>query len=373
MKESTIITRVILILFIIASGLVLWKWELVSAYIQNGNAAEQQQSSELGPVIRVITTPVRITSNDIEFETMGSGRALQSVMIYPAVSEEITSVHFDAGDKVSAGDVLVQLDDREEKLAVQRAAVNLKNARSLLDRYQLAVKEGAVPESEVDSAQARVDVAQVELDQAELELEERKIRAPFSGVVGLPRVDPGERVDPNTPITSLDNRSSILVDFDVPEELAVVLQNEHSISAHTPAYPNQIFQGTIEALESRIDAQNRTIKARAKIDNSNDILRPGMSFMTTLEIHGPEYPTVPEISLQWGREGSFVWIIRDGIAYKEFVRVVARTAGEVLVEGEIKENELVVVEGVQRVRPRSEVIATDLSQAYGNDSESGDS
>lgn len=108
-------------------------------------------------------------------------------------------------------------------MAVRLTEVKLKDAQSLLQRYELAVKDGAVPESDVDSAKAAVDVAKVALDQAKLAVEERKIRATFSGVPGISRVDPGERVTPNTLIAGIDDRTILHVDFDVPEALAVEL------------------------------------------------------------------------------------------------------------------------------------------------------
>ncbi len=222
---------------------------------------------------------------------------------------------------------------------------------------------------EVDSARAAVDVAEVELDQAKLDLEECKIRAPFNGVVGLPLVDPGDRVDSNTLITSLDDRTILQVDFEVPEELAGALQQNQTVITTTPAYPERTFSGRINALESRIDPQKRTILARANIKNEEDLLRPGMSFVTRLEIHGPSYPAVPEISLQWGREGSFVWIIRDNTAHKIPVRVIARTAGNVLVEGDFLEKEPVAVEGLQRLQPGREVIITGMANILESNNE----
>ena len=347
---------------ILVSGFYLVKWELLPALGEGApNTGELQVKAV--PDVRVITQPVRITSNDVVFEAMGSGRARQSVQIYPAVSEEVMEVFFKAGDKVKAGAILVQLDDREENLAVQLAEVRLKDARSLLKRYQLAVKDGAVPESDVDSAQAAVDIAEVALERAKLAVEERKVRAPFSGVVGIPRVDPGERINDNTLITGIDDRTVLHVDFEVPEVLAVELENENTITANTPAYPNMTFTGVIEALESRIDPQKRTIKARASIQNSDDLLRPGMSFMTRLEIAGQAYPTVPEISLQWGRDGSFVWVIRGNLAKRIPVRVIARTSGDVLVDCDVDETDRVVVEGLQRLQPGRKVIMVGNSQS----------
>lgn len=305
--------------------------------------------------VSVMVQPVFITSNDRVFEAVGTGRAIRSVEIYPAVAEEVADVLFKAQDEVSKGDVLIQLDDREERLAVKLAEVRLKDARSLLSRYEQAVKEGAVPQSEVDSARADLESAQVTLDQAKLELEYRKVRAPFSGVVGIPGVDPGDRVNTDTLITGLDDRRILYVDFELPESLVWALREENTVTVTTPAYPERKFSGEICAQESRVDPERRTIMVRASIDNSEDLLRPGMSFTTRWEISGKEYPTVPEISLQWEPNGSYVWIVRDGHAEKVESSVIARTAGKVLLKASIDEGELVVVEGLQRLRPGRKV------------------
>ena len=315
---------------------------------------------------KVIIRPVKLTPNDRVFEAVGTGRARLSVRIYPSVPEEVTAVLFKSQQKVTKGEVLVELDDREEKLAVQLAEVRLKDARSLLSRYEQAVKQGAVPESEVDAARADFEAAQVALAQAKLELEDRKITAPFSGVVGIPNVDPGDRVTADTLITGLDDREILYIDFEIPEDLAGFLENTqaegHRITATTPAYKNLTFHCTITAQESRINPERRTLLARAAVKNKQDLLRPGMSFTTRWEIPGNQYPTVPEISLQWERSGSFVWLIRNSRAEKVSTRVVARKAGLVLLNGDISEGEQVVVEGLQRLRPGAEVHILGMSQ-----------
>lgn len=326
---------------------------VVSFFKVEKTHSDQRTMTE--PAVKVITQSVALSSNDRVFEAVGTGSARQSVEIYPSVAEEVTAVLFNAQDHVAKGDVLVQLDDRDEKLAVKLAEVKLRDAKSLLSRYEQAVKEGAVPQSEVDSARADMDSAQVALDQAKLALKDRKIIAPFSGFVGIPRIDPGDRVDTNTLITGLDDRKIIYVDFEVPEAIAGFLKEKQFIVATTPAYPGNRFSGYITALESRLDAERRTLTVRASVDNAEDLLRPGMSFTIRLEMIGNEYPTVPEISLQWSRDGSFIWIIRNGKAQKVNAQVVARTAGNVLLKGDISEGEPVVVEGLERLEQGSVV------------------
>jgi RND family efflux transporter MFP subunit len=312
---------------------------------------------------KVITETVKLTGNDRVFEAIGTGRARLSVQVFPASAGEVTAVHFRAGQRVQKGDVLVQLDDREQKLAVRLAEVRLAQARNLLSRYEQAVKDGAVPQSEVESARSDVQAAEVALDQAKLDLEHRKVLAPFSGVVGIPLVDPGDRVTTSTLITGLDDRDILQVDFEIPEALAGVLgspdESLRAVTATTPAWPGRVFQGTIHAQESRVNPERRTLLVRASIVNEEDLLRPGMSFTTRWAIPGGLYPTVPEIALQWGRDGSFVWVVREGAAERVPARVVARSAGSVLVDGEVRAGEQVVVEGLQRLTPGARVEVVD--------------
>jgi RND family efflux transporter MFP subunit len=341
--------------FLLVAAGAYWQRDSLSNLVSGGAAAPRPGMQTATPAAKVITQDVILTSNDRVFEAIGTGRARLSVQIYPAVPGEVTEVRFKAQDRVDKGDLLVQLDDREERLAVRLAEVELKGAKNLLARYEQAVKAGGVPQSEVDTARDDVEAAQVALDQARLALEDRGIEAPFAGVVGIPNVDPGDRVNTDTLITGLDDRRILHVDFEIPEALAGALQRpggeNHTVMATTPAYPGRRFTGTVSAQESRVDPQRRTLRVRASIENEEDLLRPGMSFTTRWAISGDDYPTVPEISLQWGREGSFVWIIRAGRAEKVPARVVARNSGVVLVEADIEPGEDVVIEGLQRLRP----------------------
>lgn len=352
----------IIIIMVILSALILYFYDTDSSVKGSVNGGGKDDSVQL---VNVMARPVEFTANDRTFEAVGTGRARQSVEIYPSVAEEVTDVLFKAQDKVNKGDVLVQLDDREELLALKLSEVKLKDAKRLLQRYEEAVKEGAVPESEVDSARADVESAQVALDQAKLDIRDRKIIAPFSGVVGIPRVDPGDRVTTSTLITSMDDRDIIYVDFEVPETLLGSLSEENTVTATNSAYPDRSFSGRVTALENRVDSESRTVRVRASIDNTEDLLRSGMSFTTRLLLKGDEYPTVPEIALQWSNEGSFVWIVREGRAEKVITQVISRTAGKVLLQGKISEGEQIVVEGLERLEPgtRVKILGSDQQQS----------
>lgn len=345
------IIKISLIIAVVALScvcLLLFNWSKFS--VSEGPSPSEQRTIST----KVITQPITMTPNNRVFETVGTGRAQLSADIYPAVAEEVTTINFTAGQQVQRGDVLVQLDDREEKLAVRAAAVRLKDARSLLTRFENAGNQGAVPQSQVDGARADFEVAEVTLEQAEFALQERQIESPFTGVVGIPRVDEGDRVTAETLITGLDNRQVIQIDFNIPEALAGRLQDmdeRPTVLATTPAYPNQPFPASIKSLQSRVEPIGRTLMVRAEIDNEDDVLRPGMSFNIKWNIDGELYATVPEIALQWSKDGSYVWIVRNGKASKVMAKVIARKAGIVLLDGDLAAGEDVVIEGLQRLRP----------------------
>lgn len=333
--------------------------ELIVPENASAEAAVPKKEKQASLLVKVITQPIIKTNSGKVFETIGTGKAKLSINIYPLVTGEITKVNFKAQDTVEKNHMLVELDKREQRLAVRLAEVEIKAAKNLLTRYEQAVKDGAVPESEVDSARADVEAAQVALEQAQVALDNRTIKAPFAGVVGIPTVELGERVDNSTVITSLDDRSTLFVDFEVPETLAGFIQTEQGQSqnlvASTPAFPDREFPAKISALESRLDETRRTLRVRSAINNEEDILRPGMSFRLVWQVPGKDYPTIPEIALQWSDKGAFIWVVRDNIAKKININVIARTAGQVLIEGNVNYDEHVVAEGLQRLRPDMQV------------------
>lgn len=218
-----------------------------------------------------------------------------------------------------------------------------------------------MPQTQVDSAQADYEAAQVAVDQARLAISNHQIRAPFDGVVGITDIDPGQRVGPGVLITGVDSREIIYIDFEVPEaivgQLDPAAMARIQVKASTPAVVGKTFDAKVVALDSRLNAERRTLRVRANIRNTDDQLRPGMSFAVQMAVPGRNFPAVPEIALQWDREGSYVWMVRDGKAERENVRVVDRRDGMVFLDGKIFENEMIVVEGGLRL---SQGVAVEL-------------
>ncbi|CAE7189933.1 nolG [Symbiodinium microadriaticum] len=331
-------------------------------------AAQHGGRPDQGDRSHVITRDVVLLDNLQILEAVGTGKAQKSVELYPVVAETVTAIHFEAGQKVREGDLLVQLDNQAEKLAVALAKIKLTEAKSLLERYSQAGQEGAVPQSEVDAARADYQAARVALAQARLDRDIRQIRAPYDGVVGLAMVDVGDQVNTSSFIASFDDRSLLYIDFEIPEALAQPLlatTAPQMVTLTTPAWGNEKFTGTIAALDARIHPDRRTLKARARVDNNDDRLRPGMSFRTIWSAAGNRYPAVPEIALQWARDGAFIWLVKNGQAQKTAVELVSRRGGMVLLRGDVTAGDAVVVEGLQRLRPMLIAVANLLIMLAG--------
>jgi RND family efflux transporter MFP subunit len=307
------------------------------------------QASRTLPPVPVVLAAVTEREDDAPIDVVGSGLARRSVTVFPAVPGEVAALDFRAGQRVAAGQPLMRLDDRRERLAVDLAAARLDAAKKLSARYEATRGTGAVPGSIIDEADSGVHLAEIELRQAREALADRSLRAPFAGVVGIAQVEPGDRVGTDTAITTLDDRRHLQVAFEVPEAYAARLKLGQTLTVTNPAFGERRFDGRIALLDSRIDAVSRTLRLRADVPNGDDLLRPGMSFQVRLTLPGERYAAVPELALQWGRDGAFVWTVRDGKAVQVPVRSVKRVDALVLVDGALKAGERVVVEGVQRL------------------------
>ncbi len=311
--------------------------------------------------IPVIAEPLAFEHARTSIEAVGTSRAMLSASLYPASSGEVVAVNVEPGQLVEKGDILVQLDSREEALAVRLAKLRLEDAERLYNRYSRSASSGAVVPTTLDAARTAVELARVELESAEIALADRNITAPFNGHVGSTDIDPGDRVSPDTLVTTLDDRSAILVSFEIPEQFIGELSVGDSVRLETWSAAMSAVRGEVIDVGSRVDPGSRSFVARARVSNPDDSLRPGMSFRVQADISGQRYASIAETGVQWGAEGAYVWAVVEGTAARMPVQVIQRREGRVLVDGEFEEGLLVVVEGTQSVRNGA---AVDVDQEH---------
>ncbi|WP_438823441.1 efflux RND transporter periplasmic adaptor subunit [Alteromonas sp. S167] len=308
----------------------------------------------------VVTKPITFMNETRKVEAVGSAEAVRSIVLYAAVSDEVTEINFVPGQTVEKGKVLLKLDDRRQQTALKRAELTLADAQRTVERLADSYKNGAVPVSELDLARTQRDLAEVALEDAKSDLEDRRIVAPFTGVVGITDVEVGDRINEQTVITTLDNRNKLFVNFRAPEAALPVLLNAPEVTLEPWSDKEKRVSAEIAQVDSRINEADRTLRARAVLDNSNDAFRPGMSFRVNLSIEGDRYAAVPEAALLWGATGAYIWLAKDGKAQRVDVNVHQRLRGTILVSGEIQEGDTLIAEGVQRLR-NGQAITTELA------------
>ena len=271
-------------------------------------------------------------------------------------SGRLTEVTLTAGSRVEKGQIIARLDSEAEEIAVDRARIAEKDAQAKLERAKSLKASNAATTVQVADAEMAVGNARLALRDAELALERRSIVAPIAGIVGIMPVEAGNYVTSQTAIATIDDRSSIIVDFWVPERYASTVAVGASLTASPIARPGDLFDGTVSAVDNRLDEESRTLRVQARIANDNDALRAGMSFQVAMKFPGDVYPSVNPLAIQWGSDGSFVWAVQDGKARRTPVRIVQRNTENVLVEAGLAEGDRVVTEGMYVVREGAELL-----------------
>lgn len=304
----------------------------------------------------VVDTAGSAAIND-RLNAIGNGQATQSVTVTPYTSGIVTEILVQSGDRLQPGDVIARLDAEEQRIAVERARLDLENAENTLQRRNTLRQQSsaAISGVEITEAELAAQTARLALREAELNLSRREINAPIAGVVGIIPATPGDYVTPSTEIVTIDDRSEILVDFWVPERFAGEIEVGMPVTAVPVASPDRVFEGEISAVDNRVDEASRTLRVRASVPNEDDRLRAGMSFSVTMTFDGDVYPAVDPLAVQWSADGPFVWRASEDKAERVPVRIVQRNSDSVLVEADIAEGDAVIIEGLAQLRDGSDI------------------
>jgi RND family efflux transporter MFP subunit len=318
---------------------------------RNGGGANGGGAGQPMVVTAAVTTE---TIND-RLSALGTGRAKSSVVVKPYSTGRLTEISVTSGTRVDVGTVIARLDSDTEEIAVDRAKIALEDAKAALERVNALRSTNTATAVQLKQAQLAEQNAELDLRDRELALERRAIVAPIAGIVGILPINAGNYITTDTAVATIDDRSTIIVDFWVPERFADQIRVGAPLTASPIAHAASIFEGTVSAVDNRIDEASRTLRVRADIPNGEDRLRAGMSFEVTMKFPGDTYPAVNPLAVQWGSEGAFIWSIVDGRAKRVPVRVIQRNTDTVLVDAPLASGELVVTEGVQSVSEGSEV------------------
>jgi len=280
-----------------------------------------------------------------EISALGTLQAWESVDISPSVSQNIVSLTFEDGQQVKKGDLLALLKQDAEQATLRELQASLEDREREVKRLTNLAKRNQVAQTDLDKVLTEVQVYGHQIEEVQSRIADRTIIAPFDGVLGLREVSEGALVSPGQRITTLDDISKLRLQFSVPAIRLAFLQPGQTVSAHTPAF-DQVFSGTVAAVDSRVDPVSRAITARATLPNTDQLLRPGMLMEVTIE--GPQRMAllIPEESLQSRAATHYVWKIEDDKAVRTEVTIAGRRPGWVEITSGLSPSDTIVRDGV---------------------------
>jgi membrane fusion protein (multidrug efflux system) len=314
-----------------------------------------------GPPVGVIAVPVRSERLAFELEALGTARANESVDITAKVANQVTAVRFDEGQRVRRGAVLVELDGVQARADLAVAEAVLAESRSQYQRSRELYSTKVLSDSQIEQIEATFKANEARVASARARVSDTVIRAPFDGRTGLRRVSVGSLISPGTVITTLDDTSTIKLDFTIPETFLAAVTPGLDITAGSVAYPDARFGGRVASVDSRVDPATRSVTVRALLPNPEGLLKPGMFLTVRLSRGAIDALLVPEHSLVPEQGDVFVFVVKDGAAEKRRVRIGERRVGDVQVVEGLVAGELVVTEGTQKLRDGAPVRLSDAA------------
>jgi len=302
-----------------------------------------------------------------QIRVLGVARGQRSVNITSSTTELITRILFTDGQTVSAGAPLVELLAREEDAAIIEARANVAQAQRQYDRYRVLAERGISPQVLAEQSETELATARASLEAAQARRGDRVIRAPFAGTLGLTTVTPGTLINPGAVITTLDDTSTIRVDFPLPERYLNLLRPGTPLTATADAYGDAPFQGRIALIDTRVNETTRAATARAEFPNPGNRIRPGMLLRVAVQQGQRQAPSAPEAAVQYEGAGAFVYRIAAGSEGSTAQRVEVQTGavenGFVEILSGVQAGDRIVGSGLNRIQPGAPISVAGAQKA----------
>jgi membrane fusion protein, multidrug efflux system len=351
------IKRMILMLavvLVVLAGLGFVKYRQIQTAIAQG-------SSFAPPPTAVTTVIAKRETWPSTMQVIGTTAAIQGVTVSADLPGTVDKINFESGKAVNAGDVLVELDTRQERAQLAAAQADWDLAHITYERQQKLVEQGVVARTEYDNAQAQEKSTQAHVGEIKATIERKTIRAPFAGILGIRQINLGQYLAAGQAIVSLQSLNPIYVNFGVPQQESAQMQVGRVLHVTSDNLPGTQFTGRVTAVDSVINETTRNIQVQATMSNPGGKVRPGMFVQVDVGLGGSrQVIELPATAINYAPYGDSVYVVTDmqdpqskktyrGVR-QQFVKLEGSRGDQVGVISGLNPGEEVVSSGVFKLR-----------------------
>ena len=363
MVKRMVLMLAVTAVFIAALGLVKFR--------QFQEAAAQAAAFQAPPEA-VTTIVARQEKWPATLSAIGTVSAVQGVTVSADLPGIVDRIAFDSGQSVREGEVLVELDTRQEQAQLAAVEAERDLARLNFERLQGLVEDGAISRAEYDQAAAEQKQTEAKVGEIRATIARKTIRAPFSGILGIRQVNLGQYLSAGDAVVPLQSFDPIYVNFGVPQQDAGQVSIGRSVRITTGDTARVTFVGRVTAINSIVDEATRNVQIQATLANPRGTLRPGMFVQTEVTVGASRsVVTLPASSISYAPYGDSVFVVADlkdskGQSYRgvrqQFVKLGAARGDQIAVVSGLKAGEEIVTSGVFKLRNGAAVVVNNKVQ-----------
>ena len=357
------------VVIVVVAGLGFFKYRQIQTAIAMG-------SSFAPPPDAVTTVVAKSETWPSTLDVIGTTAAIQGVTVSADLPGTVAKINFESGQSVRAGDVLVELDTREERAQLAAAESDRDLAKINYERDQQLVKEGVVARMQSDNSSAQQKSTDAKVGEIKATIERKIIRAPFSGILGIRQINLGQYLAAGAAIVSLQALNPIYVNFGVPQQQSPLVKAGRILQLTSDDVPGVEFKGRVTAIDSVVNEATRNLQVQATLPNPGGKLRPGMFVEVQLGLGSSQKVIpLPASAINYAPYGDSVFVVTDlkdpkGKSYRgvrqQFVKVQGSRGDQVGVISGVNPGEEIVSSGVFKLRNGGAVQVNNKIQAPNN-------
>lgn len=297
--------------------------------------------------------------------SVGTVKAVNGIALTSQVAGVVTKTDFQSGEQAHQGDLLIQLDDKEDRAGLQALTAAAHLANQDFNRVTRLYKKGSVSKAKLDQARSQRDQAKAQMAAQQARVNYKNIKAPFDGQLGIRLVDLGQFVSPGTPLVMLQSISPIYVNFSLPEQDLSKIKDGLEVSVTLDSAPGISFKGTINAIDPGVDPDTRNVNVQAVFDNVDRLMRPGMFAAVDIALPGSrQLMVIPGTAVKFNPYGDSVFVVthetndegeKTSKVVNRFVKLGQKRGDVVVVLKGLEVGDEVVTSGLLKLRNNAAV------------------